>query len=170
MNIALKSAATLGLLCVFALLAAGSEEKKKESTAAPTATGTAATTSAAGTGTAATTAAATPPKKTEIEVVRVTASELYKAYDENELSADAKYKGKWLGISGTVDSVEKSFGNIHVRLKAGQFIETVDCTMDDSEEATAATLKKGQSVVLACLGKGKLMGPMTEDCKIVPAK
>lgn len=169
MNIALKSAATLGLLCVFALLAAGSEEKKKESATTPTATGTTATNSTAATGTAATTAAA-PAKKAEVEVVRVTASELYKAYDENELSADAKYKGKVLGISGTVDSVEKSFGNIHVRLKAGQFIETVDCTMDDSEEATAATLKKGQSVVLACLGKGKLVGPMTEDCKIVPAK
>jgi|GEM_PF-1831243 len=162
MNIALKSAATLGLLCVFALLAAGSEEKKKESATTPTATGTTAT------GEVAAPVAVAPVKP--VEVVDVSAGTLYNDYKDNELAADKKYKGKLLRISGAVDSVAKTLGSVHVRLKSSGSFGTVSAEMDEREEEKAAELTKGQAVTLVCVGHGKTLMPHVKDCRMAQEK
>ncbi|CAN1721405.1 protein of unknown function [Hyphomicrobium sp. 1Nfss2.1] len=60
------------------------------------------------------TVAAIPTKAT----VRVSANQLFNAYDENEVATDEKLAGKLIVISGKVQSVDKNvWGSIYVGLR-----------------------------------------------------
>lgn len=120
----------------------------------------------------------------------IEAKKLGAAYASNEVSADQKYKDKYLIVSGTVDSVAKSMlGAITVRLvSSNQFLPAyaylddsvliVEGMEDDrlkvvkttlqSAEAAAAMLKKGQKVSMFCKGGGVLMGsPQLSVCDTI---
>lgn len=106
---------------------------------------------------------ATPPSTPELEVDAVS---LWKAYDANEVSADQTYRGKWLRVSGRVESIDKDFmDNIVLQLAGPRDFATVGATLKDSEKGTAAQLTKGQAVAVLCLGHGRLVGdPSLTDC------
>ena len=109
----------------------------------------------------------TKPENTTPEVV-VTSVALSKAYSENEVSADAKYKDKLIEVSGKIVSVDNgTFDNeIIVRLSDGQYdFSGPNCYMKESERDKALAMKKGQSVTL--IGKGDsatLKSPVLKDC------
>jgi Flp pilus assembly protein TadD len=104
--------------------------------------------------------------------LRITATQLYQEYKENEVTADKKYKDKILDITGTVSAVQKNdFGAIVVLLqgKEGSITSHVQCSLADTGAGTgvdgeslkkenskkAATLKKGQLVTLRGRGLGQ---------------
>src|SRR5690606_10394292 len=94
----------------------------------------------------------------------VTADEVYQAYEDNEIAADQKYKGKVLEMTGTVDGVKPD----HIELKAGQFIAQVNVYFADSEKAKASSLTKGQAITVRgkCEGKG-IVYPYLENTILV---
>lgn len=47
-----------------------------------------------------------PKQESKSEVVKVSAEKLIKAFEDNELKADAKYKGKTLQVTGEVKKVD----------------------------------------------------------------
>ena len=47
-----------------------------------------------------------PKKESKPKVVKVSAGKLIKDFEDNELKADAKYKGKTLKVTGVVDEVD----------------------------------------------------------------
>lgn len=47
-----------------------------------------------------------PKKESKPEVVKVSAGKLIKDFEDNELKADAKYKGKTLKVTGVVDEID----------------------------------------------------------------
>lgn len=101
-------------------------------------------------------------KPKETPALAVTAIALYEAYDANEVSADAKYKGKKLAVTGEVKDVEKTFGNVYVNLTGNEFLGQVTCKLES--EADAAKLTKGQTVTLVGTGDGKTGFPRVVDC------
>lgn len=121
------------------------------------------------------------------KVININAPALGKAYDSNEVAADAKYKGKYLWIAGVVDSVTKGFtGSITVRIRSNNQFLPIDAQLDKSvaiiegmenASAKAITLKtvstqeaatslaKGQRIRLVCQGDGMIMGtPQLKAC------
>lgn len=50
-------------------------------------------------------------KESKPKVVKVSAGKLIKAFEDNELKADAKYKGKTLKVTGVVDKVDTELLN-----------------------------------------------------------
>lgn len=100
--------------------------------------------------------------------VAVKASELTKAYDENELAADGKYKGKVLEVSGKITNIAETLGNLTVSLAGHNIAKTVMCGFDESEKPSIAKLKNGQSVTLTGTGDGSTGGLYVglNDCKI----
>lgn len=90
--------------------------------------------------------------------------EYYEAYASNEVSADAKYKGKKVSISGVIDGVSKTLGTVSVNLKADEYIKQVRCKLKN--ESDAASLSKGQEVTLVGLGDGKTIFPEVEECVV----
>ncbi|MCX6157070.1 MAG: hypothetical protein NTY74_03720 [Ignavibacteriae bacterium] len=99
--------------------------------------------------------------------ITVSASQLYSDYDANEVSADNKYKGKILKVSGTVGEIRKDFTNdIIVELKVGDIFKKIDCTF--GKEATeTANLSKGQNITVIGTCSGFLIKSVQlKKCRI----
>ncbi len=101
----------------------------------------------------------------ELPVIDVTAKELSAAYDANEVSADASFKGRKLKVSGTVMGIDKDFtDNIIVKLgpTSNMFMSVFAYGMTPSR---AGSLSKGQKLTLTCVGDGKMIGsPILREC------
>ena len=104
--------------------------------------------------------------------VAVKATDLTIAYDENELAADDKYKGKTLQVSGKVSNIAETLGKYTVQLeghkKNGIGLLSVMCKFEQSEKESITKLKKGQAVTLTGIGDGKTLGFYVglNECKI----
>ena len=98
----------------------------------------------------------------------VTANQLYRAYDNNEISADNKYKGKKLAVTGRISDISEVLGSINVDLKTGDGIgwTKVSCTMKNRDDV--ARLRKGQKVTIigTCTGLTLNISIDLDDCEI----
>ena len=85
---------------------------------------------------------------------QITATDLWKAYADNEVNADNLYKGKLLSVTGTISDIGKDIvtKNPCVSLKAGDQlgIYSVQCFFPDADEksSTLAALKDGQKITI----------------------
>lgn len=96
----------------------------------------------------------------------VTAKEMFKTYSANEARGDKLYKDKKLIISGTIESISSSIGDIPiVNLKTGDMFRTVSVNFTRKYRDIAADLDKNQSVSFACVGGTVVIGaPSVKDC------
>ena len=96
----------------------------------------------------------------------LTATALCKAYEDNEIAADSKYKGEIVLISGTIKSIEKMFGQSFVVLGSGSnsIYFNVQCFFEKSNEGQLASLSKGQRVRIKGVVSGKSMNISVNDC------
>lgn len=102
-------------------------------------------------------------------VATVSAVELWRQYEANEVAADNYYKGRVFRVKGTVSSIDKDFmDNVVLHLESpNEFMQTM-ATMKDSKNSpntAAASLRRGQRVTLVCVVKGRIVGsPVLDDC------
>lgn len=147
----LKWVAIAFVLLIILALIFGSD-KQQETTTSPTATET--------TGES---APAAPP-------VEVTANDLLKAYKDNEIAANNKFKDKSILVSATLKSIGADFSDKPLlTLQAGGEFEFNEpqATLAESDETKAASLSKGQKIKLLCIGNSEVAGtPMLKDCVI----
>jgi hypothetical protein len=106
------------------------------------------------------------------EVISFTATNLFEAYDNNEVSTDIELKGKIVEVTGRVQSVDKDvFDNIRVGLVTPNQFMSASMHVGESEEAKTAALQKGQFVVFRCLKMKRWVGsPSGDDCVLVSAQ
>ena len=102
----------------------------------------------------------------EERVARVSAVDLFNAYDENEVATDEKLKGAIIEITGTVQSIDKDFmDDINIALRSSNEYMPVNLTMEKSEKETAINLRKGQKITARCKQISKTMGsPYGRKC------
>ena len=100
--------------------------------------------------------------------VTVSATDLFSAYQGNEVSADERFKGKKLLVSGTVSKVDKGpLGGLYVRLVTANPFIHIDASLEDSEKSKAGQLEKGDAVKLLCEGNGMVIGRVQlGDCTV----
>ncbi len=125
------------------------------------------TTTSANQNTASQTQSNSTTKAPEIQI-ELTAKALTKAYDENELAADEKYKNKLLKVAGKITDISETLGNVTVQLEGHKFLQNVMCSFEESEKGNVAKLKKGQQTTLLGRGDGKTLGLYVgmQTCKI----
>ncbi|MDR1084939.1 MAG: zinc-ribbon domain-containing protein [Deltaproteobacteria bacterium] len=103
----------------------------------------------------------------QIPAMEVSAAQFFDDYQANEVSADNKYKGKTLKITGTVSDISKDImDNAVVHLQTSNPFMDILCTFKGSTDPGLANVKKGQQVVL--IGKGDMMimgSPRLENCQ-----
>ncbi len=90
--------------------------------------------------------------------VQVLATKLASDYEANEVSADTKYKGKILEVTGTIQNIGKDILDTpYVALSDGtQYsITSIQCMFDKSDQDQLATLKKDTKITLRGRGDGK---------------
>jgi predicted nucleic acid-binding Zn ribbon protein len=105
------------------------------------------------------------------EYKTISAYQLNKEYQENEIAADNKYLNEFVEVSGKIASVNKGLisNYFYVNLVAddGIGIFTVDCKFEESDSNTLAKLKAEQQITIrgVCRGK-KLMGVSVDTCYV----
>ena len=114
------------------------------------------------------------PEKTEIKPdISLTSSELYNAYEANEVAADNKYKDKILEVTGKVSKIYKNpikDDEIIVKLnglKDNEYeIMGIDCHFDSSHTEEAANLSEGQKITIIGKCKKEIIGIDLNECTI----
>lgn len=114
-----------------------------------------------------------PP--TPKEVVKISANQLFNAYDDNEVATDEGFKGKLIQVSGMVQAIDKdAFDNIVINFKTSNQFMPAHMKMQDSEKSAAMALKKGVKASVQCEKMSRIVGsPYGSDCRFVddePAK
>ncbi|QRN97412.1 hypothetical protein JRI60_52205 [Archangium violaceum] len=95
---------------------------------------------------------------------------LLSEYRDNEVRADANYKGRIIETTGIVDDVKRDIvDQIYVTVGTGRQIEipVVQCLFDDAHVQKAASLSKGARVTVRGRVDGLLMNVVVRECEFV---
>lgn len=95
---------------------------------------------------------------------------LLSEYTDNEVRADAAFKGKVIQTSGVVDDVKRDVLNtVYVVVGTGKRYEAryLQCFLDEEKTKTVASLTKGSRVTIRGRVKGLMMNVLVEDCELV---
>ena len=85
--------------------------------------------------------------------VRISASKLYKEYNENEIAADEKYKGKIIEVTGVIRDIGNDImDNAYITLVGNEYFGDIQCYFN--EKSVVAKLSKGKRVTVigSCFG------------------
>ena len=92
-------------------------------------------------------------------------ADLINDYKDDKDTADAKYKGKRLRVSGFVGS-KNPRGNdgayVHIYAKSRRNSAMLIFGSQYRDQALA--LKKAKNITVVCTGDGKISGPLLRDC------
>jgi hypothetical protein len=109
-----------------------------------------------------------PAPKPKAKAIKVEATKIVKEFEENELAADAKYKGKDLLITGRIDKIDTELWDDEkyvLRLGGKWDFLSVNCYGMSTEEL--ATLKTGETVtVRGTFDDGGDLGVEVKDCSL----
>ena len=101
------------------------------------------------------------------ETVTISADNLYAEYDANEVSADGKYKGHQVIVTGTVQKVAKDIlGSPYVIISGTDMLAGVQCVFPKNAESRLSGLSKGDKVTISGTVKGKMMRVLMSDCSL----
>jgi hypothetical protein len=106
------------------------------------------------------------PVKSPDGVYSLGAVRLWREYEENEVAADVRYKGQRLSVTGTIVSIERDYeGQPVLHLFGGNAIFPTVARLNKADLPAVAQLKKGDQVVVRCIGAGREMRmPQLERC------
>jgi hypothetical protein len=96
----------------------------------------------------------------QTEIISITAEQLYKEYDANEIAADLKYKNKYLRVTGEIRDIRKGFGDApYVNLATGVFTHQVLVTFPAGKyDNQLATYSTGTAIEVTGKCTGKTLG------------
>jgi hypothetical protein len=105
------------------------------------------------------------------EPQRVSASQIWAAYNKDSVAADHQFKDRPVMVTGTVISApaREFHGNIVLRLGTGDVFEAVRVMLAVRDATVVSGIVKGQTITVSCVGRGVLIGaPMLDGCRLVP--
>ena len=106
-------------------------------------------------------------------VIKITAVQLFKEYEANEIAADKKYEDKILEVTGVIGSFGKEIlGKPYVTFKTGEyeFDQNVQAVFYRTEEEKLLKLKKGQTIKVSCTSPGRItISVILDKCSIKSA-
>lgn len=102
-------------------------------------------------------------------VYPITAVDLYRSYEANEVATDVALHGKVIQVSGWVSAIDNdAFNNIEAHLATSNDFSGAMMKMADNEAGTAGQLSKGKGVTIRGAGLKRVMGsPYGTDCVFV---
>jgi hypothetical protein len=99
----------------------------------------------------------------------ITAADLLKAFENDEISANSKYVKKVLEISGTVESVKPGENlTINISLKTESDFSSVICTFQPA--SNPPDIKSGENIILRGECSGFLTDVLLNNCVIIKYK
>lgn len=104
-----------------------------------------------------------------LEVVTVSATSLFREYEQNEVATDMRLKGKIVEIHGAITGVNKDFwDSVYVTLRTPNQFMDASVRPIKSDIDKIARLRKGQGVAFRCQTMQRFMGsPSGSNCALV---
>ena len=104
------------------------------------------------------------PKAENQDALKIEAKTLFDTYIQNDKHADSLYLGKWLEVSGNVQSVDTNQdGQKILILETGDMMQAVMCVMRDKN----ATGEKGKTVIVRGKCTGMVNDVVINDCILI---
>lgn len=104
-------------------------------------------------------------------VFTLTAIQMASEYKENEVAADAKYKGKLVQLSGTVDTIGKDIADTpFIAFETEnqyEIINRIQCMFKTGDTKALSAVSKGQKITLRGTVSGALGNIIVKNCEIV---
>ena len=114
-----------------------------------------------------------PKLPPEPEPPKLSATDYHTAYEENEISADEKYKGKKLILIGVVKEIKSGGwggGRVHLEVDDEFGLSAVVCNFEKNQKSSLSSLRPGQRVAILGKGDGRQMGvgyPQIEKSRVL---
>lgn len=101
--------------------------------------------------------------------INISGTDLVREYKKNELSADTRYRGRRLSVSGRITNIADTLGNVTVALDGGDPIINIVCSFGDVERSAVEKLATGNTVTLVGNNDGFIAGLYISlnDCKVI---
>ena len=122
----------------------------------------------------ATTVIVTTTESTTEPLIEISASKLMKAYEDNEIYANNKYKGKKIKLTGCVYDISQSDGwfseSYYVYINNGEkySYDYISCLLSDTSLEKAVELKAGDKIVVEGVCNGiSITSISMSNCEIV---
>jgi tRNA(Ile2) C34 agmatinyltransferase TiaS len=108
-----------------------------------------------------------PTKPAQPVAISITAEQLYKEYEANEVAADLKYKNKYLRVKGEIRDIRKTIGDVpYVNLATGAFTHQVMVTFPAGKfDNQLATYSNGTVIEATGICTGKTLGMVGIDLR-----
>ena len=97
----------------------------------------------------------------------LTASDLLKAYQSDETTANAKYLNKIIAVSGSIEEVRKEADQITIHLGTQDAMATVICNLDPFSSHAGTEFETGQNVTMKGVCSGMLTDVVLDRCVVV---
>lgn len=102
------------------------------------------------------------------EAIEVGVGDIFQNYKQNEVGADAKYKGKWLKVKGKISKIGKDItDDAYILFDVSDSLFGVRAAFEKENQGDLTDLAPGQTVVLVCQGEGKFGDVMLKKCGLV---
>ena len=107
-------------------------------------------------------------RKSQVPSYTLSAVDLMREYEANEIAADLKYRGKLVLLNGTVKLRGKDvLDKIYVAYDVGNPVSTVQCYFASGHARRISEVAKGQYIRIQGVVDRKLISVMIKDCSIV---
>jgi hypothetical protein len=106
---------------------------------------------------------------TEMPTIKTTAKEIVEEFNNNEIVAEMKYKGKFAQVNGIISGIGlDSFGDPFIDLDTGKGRMTrLHCRVVESDKSKAAEAKKGAAATVVGQATGSVLGVNLDKCRVV---
>ena len=95
--------------------------------------------------------------------VTISASKLYKEYNENEIAADEKYKGKIIEVTGVIRDIGNDImDNAYITLVGDEYFGDIQCYFN--EKSVVAKLSKGKRITVIGSCSGLMINVQINNC------
>ena len=103
--------------------------------------------------------------------VKISAADLYSAYDLNGVAANDQYSGRKLEVSGVLSGkrIGQQGSGAHLHLKVDQSgVDYLDAVLSPAGQLPSSRLRNGDAVTIDCDQVQRSMGSLTlSDCMLV---
>lgn len=100
---------------------------------------------------------------------RLSAEELFEAYETDEMAADEKYLGKVVEVSGELQQIDYADdGQPVIRLKTGHIFGLISCELDSHSAHSNIEAQPGETIVIKGVVTGFLADVVLNRCIIIP--
>jgi hypothetical protein len=111
-----------------------------------------------------------PPQRSTVEPppIAVTAEQLREDYESNDVSADDRYRGKAILMTGIVKAIRKDIlDKPYVELSTSNQFMSVHARFDPNDHVKLGKFLRGDRIIVRCIGNNVVMGsPQLKDCTL----